>query len=244
MLLAVLLTPVAAAAGEDHASQLVRAQAHLQAAEYQDAARIAGTVARDATAARPVRAEAWRLYGLALFHLGLAQEAEGAFLEYLKLEPDAHLDPALHAPEAVLFLEDVRARHAGELAKYRPRPSRTRYAALNLLPPWGQFQNQQPIKGWAVGITEFLLLATNVTTYAILRSRCSTTDGTCGDDPEAARTLRTVNLVSGALLVGVVIYGVVDGYLVYRRLRREESPYQVGVAPTSGGAIVVFSWGF
>lgn len=228
-------TPAAAQPGA--VGQLAAAQAHLEAGEYAQAAQLAGTLARDPSLGKPDRAEAWRVYGMALFFMGLREEAEAALFEYLKLEPDAHLDPALTPPEAVVFFEEVRSRHAGDLARLRPRPRRTRYAALNLLPPAGQFQNRERVKGWALGITEGLLLATSITTYVLLDDLCSPTD--CGDDVGTARTLQTVNLVSGGLLVVAVGYGIIDGFLVYRR-QGQEGRYATGVvaAPTDGGWMV------
>src|SRR5205814_5280412 len=40
-----------------------------------------------------LRAEAYRLLGLSLFYQGRKGEAYSAFLEYLHLDPDGHLDP-------------------------------------------------------------------------------------------------------------------------------------------------------
>lgn len=224
----------------DVVGALGQAQAHLLAGEYAEATRLARPIARDDRVARPDRAEAWRIYGLALYLMGLEEEADAALFEYLKLEPDAHLDPALVPPEAIVFFEAVRARHAAELERYRPRPPpRRRFAALNLLPPAGQFQNRQPAKGWAIGLTEVALLATNVTTYVLLRDMCGVD---CGEDPSTARTLKTVNLISGGLFLGVVLYGVVDGFLVYRRQGAEErAGVPFAVAPVDGGGLT-FHW--
>jgi hypothetical protein len=184
-----------------------------------------------------VRAEAHRIYGLALFLLGLRAESEAALLAYLKLEPDAHLDPALVPPDALVFFEDVRARHAGELIQRRPRPRAKKSWALNLLPPFGQFQNGDRAKGWILAISGVALLAANLTTYAMLTSMCSSEERAC-DDPGTARTLRAVNITSGVALVGVYLYGVVDGYIGYGRARREQSLVVGAGATPDGGASV------
>lgn len=232
----------------DAASRLARAQDRLAQADYAGAAALAGALARDATMlACADRAEAFRIYGLALFFLRLPAEAEAALLEFLRLEPEAHLDPALVAPEAIVFFEDVRARHAGELATYKPRPRRRRYAALNLLPPLGQFQNGEPTKGWILAAAGGALLVTNVTTYVLLRRNCDDDTLVCSGGADKARALRSVNLVSGALFWGVAAYGVVDGFLVHRRLVERERlgpGARAFLVPATGGAALVLTHRF
>lgn len=188
------------------------------------------------------RAEAWRIYGLALFFLGRYPAAEIAFVEYLKLDVEGRLDPALFPPEVVSFFEDVRARHAAELRAYRPRPRDRRAWALNLLPPAGQFQNRDHGKGWIIAGTGSVLLATNITTFLVLREWCDASTGVCRSGNESredeGRLLRSINLVSGALLVGVVAYGVADGFYHYRRAGHSPS---IALVPTMDGASLIVS---
>lgn len=184
----------------------------LQRGPQDDPARIA--------ADRSDRAEAWRLYGLALFYLERYEPARIAFFEYLKLDVDARLDPSLVPPEVVAFFEDVRARNAAELRKYRPKPRRRRSWALNLVPPAGQFQNGDPKKGWLIAGVGSAALISNLTTYLVLRSWCDPDTGVCRSGGESregqAKVLRTINLTSGAVFVGVLAYGVIDGFIGYR----------------------------
>jgi hypothetical protein len=63
-------------------------------------------------------------------------------------------------------------------------------------------------------------------------------DGTCPGHDDAARTARTVNLVSGGLLLGVYVYGVVDGYVGWRRRKQEYEAPVIGVSAGAGGASV------
>jgi hypothetical protein len=237
--LALLL--VARTAWADAADDLRAAEAHLSANEPQQAAHLAGPIAKDPHAAGADRAEAWRVYGLSLLALDLRDEAEAALWEYLKLEPDAHLDPALVPPETIVFFEDVRARHAGELRKLRPHTVRKkRYRALNLLPPWGQFQNHQPTKAWILGGVETALLVADVATYIYLVDHCRAGDLTC-DSPGTARSVKTVNLVSGGLLLGTLLYGIIDGFVVYSR-RSDE--INVNVVATDQAAMVIYGGSF
>jgi hypothetical protein len=211
------------------AAVLADAQARLAEAAYAEAAALAGRVA---AADVPVayRAEAARVRGLSLFFTGDRGGAEAALLQYLRLVPDAHLDPALVAPDAVVFFEEVRTRHAGELLVLRPRPERRRYWVLNLLPPFGQFQNGDRVRGWVLAGAEVALLAANVTTYVLLRSSCAG-DLTCGGDPSTNRTLQTINVASGIVLAATWAVGVVDGFIGYKR-EQDQHRWQVGVVPT------------
>ena len=227
----------AAGPAEDVPARLSEAQTRFAEGDYPAAAQIAGPLASDPALARADRGEAWRLYGLSLALMGLRAESEAALLEYLKIEPEAHLDPALVPPDAVVFFEDVRARHAGELRIAKPRPRRRRYWLLNFLPPWGQHQNREPVKFWLVGATEALLLGTNITTYILLRRDCRSDTNECAST-ERAKLLRTINLASGLVLVPVAIYGIVDGLRGYRRISRAEERTQFTVAPTGDGFVL------
>src|SRR5207237_4377835 len=66
-----------------------------------------------------LRAEAYRLLGLALFYQGRKGEAYSAFLEYLFLDPDAQLDPFYVPPAAVSFFEQVKKEAEPKLAPIR-----------------------------------------------------------------------------------------------------------------------------
>ena len=108
---------------------LRQAATALDNGEYQRAVDLAARVVISASSSsgdetgltRQDRAEAWRVYGLALFFLDRHDDAEAAFLQYLKLDVEARLDPALVPPEAVVFFEEVASKHAAELRKYRPQ---------------------------------------------------------------------------------------------------------------------------
>jgi hypothetical protein len=235
---AVCIVALLLVAGEAHADPLADARAKLVEAAYDEAAALAEPLARDPALPAAERAEANRVYGLALFFLGRRDEADAALLVYLKLEPDAHLDPALVPPEAVVFFEEVRTRHAGEILVTRPRPPppppRKYYPILNLLPPFGQFQNGHPVKGWLIAAAEVAFLAVNIATYAMLRANCAN-DLTC-DDQGTADVMRTLNQMSFALFVSTYVIGVVDGF-VYAN--RPQPKFGVGVAPVAGSRSAV-----
>lgn len=66
-----------------------------------------------------LRAEAYRLLGLALFYQGRKGEAYSAFLENLFLDPDAQLDPFYVPPAAVSFFDQVKKEAEPKLAPIR-----------------------------------------------------------------------------------------------------------------------------
>ena len=179
-------------------------------------------------------AEAHRLAGIAALFAQPRQPqlADYHFFEYLKLDPDAHLDPALYPPEVVNYFNDVRARHAGQLKRMRPKK---RYAVLTLLPPFGQFQNGDRVKGYVVGGLLAAFAITNITTFALQRSWCTrvTNDTTgmssnvCDGHVEGARTARSLQITSGIGFIITYAYGVWDGVRGYRRESRERAlmPY-------------------
>jgi hypothetical protein len=177
--------------------------------------------------ATPDRAEADRLAGLAAFFQNRRTDAETYFVAYLKLDLDGHLDPALYPPEAVNFFNEVRARHAGELHAVRPQAKR--YWPLALLPPVAQFQNGERVKGIVVGSLLGALLATNITTYFVLRSWCHDQGSTCDASGKnhfrSAETLTGINALTGVGFILTYAYGVWDGVRGYRRRSIELAPY-------------------
>ena len=222
----------------------------LERGEYEEAEK---TIRRNILRPLEDRAEAYRILGLSLFYQERMLEARAAFLEYLRSEPDAHLDPALVAPEAITVFEDVRARNLAEIESLRPKPKKKRYLLLNLVPGAGQFQNGERVKGVVIAVGLGSLIAANVATYYWLKNNCDSQTRVCGnaDDDGAgkARDYQTVNQLTGVAAIGVYAYSVIDGYLGYRSAKRaENNPTQphmrFGLGPQQGGAQVHWSLSF
>lgn len=189
-------------------------------------------------------AEAHRLAGIAALLADPRDEAmaEQHFLAYLRIDLDAHLDPALYPPDVVNFFNDVRVRHAAELKALRPKK---RYAVLAVIPPFAQFQNGDRTKGIVIGSLLGAFAITNVTTYLVLRRWCTHVEreglgsSTCDENTDRAHTaatLRGLNIAAGVGLIVTYLYGVYDGVRGYRRETRERAlvPY---AASTDGGAM-------
>lgn len=170
---------------------------------------------------RADRLEALRAYGIACALLDRPTAAEGAFLLLLEADPGARLDPRLVRPEAVALFDAVRARNSETLlAAYRKGRGR-RYAVLNLLPPAGQLQNRQYKKAYTLLGVEVALLALNITSGSLLYAWRGDHQDFPGHE-DTARTLRPVNWVSFGALLAVVVYGIIDGFVVGRRRSIEE----------------------
>jgi len=234
--LVLILLLAGTAAAQPGADPLTAASDALAAGDYAQTLELA-IVPVDASKAE--QAEAHRLRGLAHFFLGAYADAEAELLQYLELDLDASLDPTQYPPEAVTFFEDVRTRHAPELKKKRPRQRRWR--VLNLFPPLGQIQNKQYTRAWVFGGIELALAATHLTTYFVLRSRCDGQGFTCesggSSDTGSARRLRFVNYASGVALIGVYLYGVIDGFRGYGRRSRERA--EPVVSSVEGGGLTL-----
>ncbi len=237
-------------AQEDDALGIALAAKQLESGEYEAAEK---TIRRSILKPLEDRAEAYRILGLSLFYQERFLEARAAFLEYLRSEPDAHLDPALVPPEAITLLEDVRARNLAEIEALRPKPKKKRYLLLNLVPGAGQFQNGDSTKGIVIAVGLGSLLTANIATYFWLKNNCDSETRVCGnpDDEGAskARDYQTVNQLAGFAAIGVYAYSIVDGYLGYRAAERaEKNPtrnhMRFGLLPRFGGAQVRWSFDF
>jgi hypothetical protein len=237
-LIALLLCAATAASAQpgddDPAARLAAAQQALADGDHQQVVQLAGSVTTQQVD-RTDLAEAHRLLGLAYFYLDDLERAEAELLAYLKLDLDARLDPTMVEPEAVRFFDRIRAEHAAELNRLRPRQKR--YKLLNLIPPGGQLQNRQKVKAAVIGGLEVALLATNLTSFLVLRSWCQQEDFTCQRDgvdaPASAKRLKLVNYLSGVAFLGVYLYGVIDGF----RGAPREREVVVGATPTDGGFV-------
>ena len=143
-----------------------------------------------------------------MFLTGRRAGAESAFYELLRLRPATTLDPRTTRPDVVAFFEDVRRRHALELRDAHPKSP-----LLNLLPPFGQFQNGNRGRGYSLAALEGITLAVAVTTDLLLRN-WQHPDHTF-DDNERARSAKVVNNVALAAFVGTYLFGILDGFIHY-----------------------------
>jgi hypothetical protein len=185
------------------------------------------------------RVEALRTFGIASVLTGRRTAAEGAFVLLLRADPRTELDPTLVRPEAAQFFEEVRARWRAERVAAYKRNRGKRYGILNMIPPAGQFQNRQHGKGYALLAAEIALLATNITTGVLLNQWEGPNKLFIGHE-DTARALIPVNSTSFALLLTVVAYGIIDGFVVGHRMTLEEKREEKRLLLSAGGVGVRF----
>lgn len=217
------------------------------------------------------RLEALRLYGICLHLTGRMIAAAQVFRTLIDQAPQTRLDPRIVQPEVVAAFERIRqprlrrlrdlARRAREKKRDAARRSLSqRWGILNLIPMAGQFQNGHWKKGLVVLSIELTMLAANLTSYYLLRSTgLRQPDGTfvekdadgnvVHDRRKLAKALMGINYASLGLLLGTLVYGMVDGFVYHfrrnRGLRRIiERPLSVTPLPVPGGAGVSFSLKF
>ena len=174
--------------------------------------------------------EALRAYGICLYLSGARAGAERAFRDLLRLSPNERLDPNFVRPEVVAFLEYVRKRYQAELSiKVRRKATR---AWVNIIPPWGQFQNGHKTKGYLLLSGELAFCTASVVTFAVMKSWEGDTGEFKGHEDQF-EPMRIANIVTFSACMAQLVYGVVDGLYYYYRSPLKPSTDQVGVSNLS-----------
>ena len=194
---------------------------------------------------------AHRLLGVSYLFVNKPNDARIEFRKLLELSPDYRFDPLLDPPRVVEFfnalvreqqeqlgdiearlrkVEEERNRHVGEILVRR---TEHRPYAVNFLPfGAGQFQNDQPRKGWAFLSAEAVLGAvsvgafvTNFMIYGSSPYRDCTGDYVNNKCPmneidhsreDTSHTITRIQVVSGAAFFAVALWGIVDAIRNYR----------------------------
>jgi hypothetical protein len=212
----------------DAAAALVRAAAAYEYGDLNQVVESARYITEGSLPATPEQqTQAFRLLGIGLYLTNRPLGAEAAFAELLRKDPRARLDPTTTRPELVAFFESLRRQH---LVKERS----TRKMIWNFIPPGGQFQNGDDTKGWIILGAGLLSGATCATTYILHETWALPADQSKHGD--AATTMKTVNIVSGTVVIAIYLYGVVDGLVGYSRpLDDSRPPVSLHFFPGGGG---------
>jgi hypothetical protein len=213
---------------QDAAAALIRASA---AYEYGDMNQVVESSRPVAEGLLPATSEeqiqAFRLLGIGLYLTNRPLGAETAFTELLRKDPRARLDPTSTRPELVAFFESLRHQ---QIARQRS----TRKMYWNFIPPVGQFQNDDHVKGWLILGVGVAALATYATSLALYKS-WELPHGE-SKHPDTAQALKTVNVIGGGVLIAAYIYGVVDGLIGYGKPLDESKPsVSLFFSPGGGG---------
>jgi hypothetical protein len=214
---------------KDASAALVRASAAYEYGDMNQVVESARPVAEGLLPATPTeQSQAFRLLGIGLYLTNRPLGAETAFTELLRKDPRARLDPTSTRPELVAFFESLRHQ---QMARQRS----TRKMYWNFVPPVGQFQNDDNVKGWVilgVGVASLAAAATSRILPMIWKRQ--------GDlyDPhhDTAVTLKTVNWISCGVLASTYLYGVIDGFVGYGKpLEESKAPLSLFLMPNGGG---------
>jgi hypothetical protein len=206
-------------------------------------------------------ADTHRMLGVCHFQLGQRENAERELKSLLFLKPDTKLDPFLTPPPVVeLFdalkaqfkkkLEEIReAKRKAGLAQEGQQEAKTlvverevTYRETSYLAPlvpfgFGQFENQEPIKGSIFASLQGLALATNIAAFwtkegivAFAPSpeadlRASTPGAVAVADPAlvpALQTAQTVQFAALGVFAALYLYGIADAYWNLERVVQDE----------------------
>ncbi len=243
---------------------LVQANNHYAYGRYETVVKLLRPIVeRGLLKAKADRLEGLRLYGICLYLTQRKAAALQVFRSLIDLAPQTRLDPRIVQPEVVAAFERIRQPHLRRLKRQAQRALRKRrdrarqamarrWAVLNVIPVAGQFQNGHWKKGLVLLSVELAMLAANLTSYYLLRSKSlRQPDGTfverdvdgnvLHDRRNLAKALMGINYGSLAVLLGTVVYGLVDGFYYHyrhkRRLKRIiERPLSVLPLASPGGA--------
>jgi hypothetical protein len=201
---------------ENAAAALARATAAYEYGDMNQVVEAARPVTEGLLPASPdEQAQAFRSLGIGLYLTNRPLGAEAAFTELLRRDPRARLDPTTTRPELVAFFQNIRHQ---QLA----RQSSARRVIWNFIPPVGQFQNGDNVKGWVVLGVGVASLATLASSYFVLKSWEHNPGHTYPGHENSASTLRTVNWVGAGVLAATYVYGVFDGLIGYGKPIEEE----------------------
>jgi len=212
----------------DAAAALVHAGASYEYGDMNQVVEAARPVAEGLLPASPEEQnKAFRLLGIGLYLTNRPLGAKTAFTELLRRDPDARLDPTTTRPELVAFFESLRYRQLNQ-----QRSARKVY--WNFLPPAGQFQNGDTVKGWVVLGVAMVPVAELVTSFILLTKWRR--PGNTSMHHDAAENLQRADWVAAGLLSATYLYGVIDGLIGYSRpLEESKPPVSVFLLPGGGG---------
>lgn len=222
------IQPPASPLPGDAAAALVRAVAAYEYGDMNQVVEAARPVAEGLWPASPEQQnKAFRLLGIGLYLTNRPLGAETAFTELLRRDPTARLDPTTTRPELVSFFESLRYRQLNQ-----QRSARKAY--WNFLPPIGQFQNGDTVKGWVIvgiGVASLAELTTSgILLYKWRRPHQQSTH------PDAAEKLQLANWIAAGVLSATYLYGVIDGLVGYGRPLEESKPaVSLFLLPGGGG---------
>jgi hypothetical protein len=273
--IALALALALALAAGPRSPELKRARDRLEYGAFADAAAMAQAwLAAHAGAQGDDAVEAYRIVGTAELKLGRDAQANDAFLDLLRQDPEHALDPFLVEPRIVEFFDGVkrdaepelapiRARRraereqarAAEEAAHAPRVVRVRERLylLNWMPfGAGQYQNGQNAKGTAIAAAEVALAAVNI--GAILfhnqiaddpARRCSPSQPSgCSHPPYSDSDRRLLSRTDAVKYTAAGLFWAVYALGVIDAHRHYVPRVETELSPKEAGAVLKLSWDY
>jgi hypothetical protein len=198
----------------DAAAALLRARAAYDYGDMNQVVEAARPVAEGLLPGTPDEQEqSFRLLGIGLYLTNRPRGAETAFIELLRKDPHARLDPTTTRPEVVAFFENLR----------RQQHARQRRIIWNFIPPVGQFQNEDNTKGWIILGVGAAALATAGTTLYLL-NKWEQPGHIYPGHESIAGPVKTANWIAVGVLTATYVYGVFDGLIGYSKPSEESNP--------------------
>lgn len=213
---------------------------------------------------RPLVLESRKYLGASYLFLGREADAERQFEILLRNDPEYRIDPVAFPQAVYVTFEHVRAQlqteqqqrdaRVEEQKRRQQQTEQMRRQQLEMLANtevvervnsrWvaaipfgvGQFKNGDPRSGMALAITEGLLAAISITTFALheaLRNE-QPNDNKVEEAQRAEKGFRYANWASTGLLVATMIGGIIDAEVRFRPVVRTTRQRQPGATTQRG----------
>lgn len=240
-LLAMLLAPAAFAATPSQ--ELGQARSTFRAGDFSATIAILSALLypQPRLSDRGELSEAHLLLGVAYFETGRREAAARELESALFLDNSLTIEGGLFSDEAVAFFQDrkrdiERRSHDSDerarLARDRERlrqllknvvvvEKRSYY--LNFIPfGTGQFQNGQRRKGLAFAVAQGALGATSIGLYSYQVLRYGFRGKVPREEVDQVRDIQIVQVASGALCLGAIVWGIIDSLAHYEHTYKRE----------------------
>jgi hypothetical protein len=236
-----LATPVAIAASPTQ--ELGQARSTFRAGDFSSTIAILSALLypQARLSDRGELAEAHLLLGVAYFETGRRDSAARELESALFLDGSLTIEGGLFSDEAVAFFQDRkrdierRANDSDERARLARDRERLRQLLknvvvvekrsyyLNFIPfGTGQFQNGERRKGLAFAVAEGALGATSVGLYSYQVLTYGFRGKVPREEVDQVRDIQVVQVASGALCLGVMVWGIIDSLAHYEHVYKRE----------------------
>ncbi len=203
---------------------------------------------------------AYELLGLAHFFLDEKERSRIYFEKLIRMRPGANLDPVLVPPPAVAFFQAIKTELSDELERKREALRKAQLAEqkrllnertlliereiqsssrlVSILPfGAGQFQNQDPLLGYALMTSQLAAIMASMTFFFSVENLRQDDGRFHPNDIELARDYQAVQISFAGVAIALMLGGAIEAWQSFkpkRTLREEQRP--VLPSTRTGGA--------